>query len=152
MAVNKITNSSRNKIISKSVNPLPNNPSKLGYSAQDIKNSMFKFVTDEEESIVAEINRIVDEANTSIETATEKYYSAEFLESDWEKVGNIVRINIPFSSHKITNPYIETMEIWNSEEGCWENNIPTWQVTPTDTIRIKADNAVKCKIIIKGDK
>ena len=65
MAVNKITNSSRNKIISKSVNPLPNNPSKLGYSAQDIKNSMFKFVTDEEESIVAEINRIVDEANAN---------------------------------------------------------------------------------------
>lgn len=63
MAVNKITNSSRNKIISKSVNPLPNNPSKIGYSAQDIKNSMFKFVTDEEESIVAEINRIVDEVN-----------------------------------------------------------------------------------------
>ena len=63
MAVNKITNSSRNKIISKSVNPLPNTPSKLGYSAQDIKNAMFKFVTDEEESIVAEINRVVEEIN-----------------------------------------------------------------------------------------
>lgn len=66
MAVNKISKISRDKIISKSVQPLPNNPGKAGMKADDVKKAMFAFVTDEKESVVEEINRIVEETNESI--------------------------------------------------------------------------------------
>lgn len=67
MDIRKITEISRQKIINKSVNPLPNNPAKEGYRANDVKKAMFSFVTDEEDSIVAEVNRIVDEINNGID-------------------------------------------------------------------------------------
>ena len=63
MAVNKISKISRDKIISKSVQPLPNNPGRAGMKADAVKKAMFAFVTDEKESVVEEINRVVEEIN-----------------------------------------------------------------------------------------
>lgn len=67
MAVNKISKTSRDKIISKSVQPLPNNPGKAGMKADAVKKAMFAFVTDEKESVVEEINRVVEEINDSFD-------------------------------------------------------------------------------------
>ena len=67
MAIEKISENKRKQIINKSVNPLPNNPSKAGYKADEIKKAMFNFVTDEKDSVIDEINRVVDETNASFE-------------------------------------------------------------------------------------
>lgn len=67
--INKISPASRRAIISKSVNSLPNTPTRAGFSADDIKGAMHQFVTDEENSIIAEINRVVEETNDAIENA-----------------------------------------------------------------------------------
>lgn len=67
MAIEKISENKRKQIINKSVNPLPDNPSKAGYKADEIKKAMFNFVTDEKDSVVDEINRIVDETNASFD-------------------------------------------------------------------------------------
>lgn len=67
MAIEKISENKRKQIINKSVNPLPNNPSKAGYKADEIKKAMFNFVTDEKDSVIDEINRVVDETNASFD-------------------------------------------------------------------------------------
>ena len=67
MAIEKISENKRKQIINKSVNPLPNNPSKAGYRADEIKKAMFNFVTDEKDSVIDEINRVVDETNASFD-------------------------------------------------------------------------------------
>lgn len=92
MAVSKISENTRDKIIKKSVNPLPNSPSRVGYSASDIKGAMFKFVTDEENSVISEINRVVDEVNTEIVSRTNTYVHEQAIASaTWEINHNLGR-------------------------------------------------------------
>lgn len=73
MTVNKITSEKRNKIINKSVNPLPVNPSRAGYKANEVKHAMFGFVTDESDSVLEEVNRVVDEVNECLQVTDNKF-------------------------------------------------------------------------------
>lgn len=77
MAINKITAEQLFKIKRKSAQALPNKPSAQGYTAEEIKNYLTNFVTDDEDSFKAELDRIVDEINVfigGIENVTLKNY------------------------------------------------------------------------------
>lgn len=63
MAINKTTLSKINAMKRKSAQSLPDNPTNQGMSAEQIKNAFWKYVLDNEDSILEELNRIVDEAN-----------------------------------------------------------------------------------------
>ena len=66
MTVNKISNSKISAIKRKSAYALPDNPTGSGMNAEKIKNAFWTFAIDENDSIVAEIQRIIDEINTDI--------------------------------------------------------------------------------------
>ena len=68
MTVNKISNSKLSAIKRKSAYALPDNPTGSGMSAEKIKNAFWTYALDENDSIIAEIHRIVDETNTDIST------------------------------------------------------------------------------------
>lgn len=67
MKINKISQSSIDSITRKSAAALPLRPSEQGYSGQQIRAALHQYVTDTNKSVISEIQRIVDEANASIE-------------------------------------------------------------------------------------
>ncbi len=67
MAINKISEEILFKIREKSAKSLPDRPTAQGYTASDIKRYLTGFVTDDNLSIISEINRIIEEFNDSIE-------------------------------------------------------------------------------------
>lgn len=64
--INKITDEMIDKIKSKSPLSLPNNPAQHSWKAPQIKKYLSAFVVGQDESVIAEINRIVDECNAEI--------------------------------------------------------------------------------------
>jgi hypothetical protein len=66
MSVRKISQDKVNQIEKKTVKTLPDDPSKQGYSPDQIKRRMYAALLDPDNSIVAEVNRIVDEVNQAI--------------------------------------------------------------------------------------
>ena len=67
MAIKKILPSIIEKIRKKTVMTLPDDPSKQGYSPDQIKRRMAEPIIGETESIVSEVNRIVDEMNSELD-------------------------------------------------------------------------------------
>ena len=63
--LNKVSAETRNSITRKSAQTLPNNPSERGYSAEEIKRRFYQPILDAANSALAEIDRLVDEANTA---------------------------------------------------------------------------------------
>lgn len=61
--VTKISEDTKREILKKSAYALPDRPSEQGYSVSSIKEKFYKPIIDEKQSIVSEINRIVDEIN-----------------------------------------------------------------------------------------
>lgn len=66
MAVKKITTEKVNQIEKKTVKTLPDDPSKQGYSPDQIKRRMYAALLDPDNSVIAEVNRIVDEINLAL--------------------------------------------------------------------------------------
>lgn len=81
MAINKISDSARNAIIKKSVMMLPNNPSEKGFKAEAIKKAMYDFVTGKKESIIAELDRIIDEINLAFDNTSDLLVSSGFFDA-----------------------------------------------------------------------
>lgn len=99
MTIEEISESKRKQIIKKSVDPLPNNPSKAGYKADEIKKAMFGFVTDEKDSIIAEINRIINEINFNFENIDLSDYDTK------EEVRNLIKDFITNNTNELENYY-----------------------------------------------
>ena len=99
MAIEKISENKRKQIINKSVNPLPNNPSKAGYKADEIKKAMFGFVTDEKDSIIAEINRIINEINFNFDNIDLSDYNTK------EEIRNLIKDFITNNTSELENYY-----------------------------------------------
>lgn len=99
MAIEEISESKRKQIIKKSVDPLPNNPSKAGYKADEIKKAMFGFVTDEKDSIIAEINRIINEINFNFDNIDLSDYDTK------EEVRNLIKDFITNNTNELENYY-----------------------------------------------
>lgn len=86
MAINKISDSARNAIIKKSVMMLPNNPSEKGFKAEAIKKAMYDFVTGKKESIIAELDRLVDEITDAFTDTTNMLVSSGFFDSEKQEL------------------------------------------------------------------
>lgn len=80
MSVKPITNATLNAMKRKSAQTLPNRPSNQGMSAEQIKNAFWKFVLDNEDSIVSEIARIINETNSELTKRLVKLTNAQLKE------------------------------------------------------------------------
>lgn len=63
--INKTSDLTLEAIRRKSAQPLPNNPTEAGYKASEIRNAFYKPILDKENSVLSELDRIVDEINNS---------------------------------------------------------------------------------------
>ena len=72
MAIKDITNAVRETIKRKSAYGLPRNPSEAGYSADEIRDALWKPVCDEGGSLLAELERVIREANEELSGRIEK--------------------------------------------------------------------------------
>ena len=81
-----------------------------------------------------------------------KRYSIE--EIDWEEyLPNQFRLIITQQSHRFINAYVDYMEIYNTDEGCWENNLSAVQKRlANDSIVIYSDKPVRCNLTIEGER
>lgn len=66
MSINKVSEQDRQKILHKTVYSLPDNPSEQGYTANEIKQAMYRSIVDSADSVLAELDRLVDEINTQL--------------------------------------------------------------------------------------
>ena len=78
--IEKISSETQDAMRRKSAANLPDSPRDHGYTPQQIKAALVRLILDNKESIVAEINRIVEESNASI---GEKLSASEI--SSWAK-------------------------------------------------------------------
>ena len=67
MAINKVSQETREAIKRKSVFSLPDRPSDAGMKAKDIKRAFYEPVTDAALSALGEVDRVVDEVNDALE-------------------------------------------------------------------------------------
>ena len=75
----------------------------------------------------------------------------EFQEEDWQADGEDYTISIPFSTHKCLNAYVAEMQLIN-EDGSKENPFKSYKLLANDTMVIKSDKRIHCKVLIKGDR
>lgn len=64
--IHNVSADTKSKISRKSAQTLPNHPSEMGYSAEEIKRRFYQPILDATNSALAEIDRVVDEMNTAI--------------------------------------------------------------------------------------
>ena len=96
--INEISQSTIDSITRKSAAALPLRPSEQGYSGSQIRAALHQYVTDTNKSVIGEIQRIVDEANASIEgvelnleefvqgSVLNPPYIKEFGSEDWSQL------------------------------------------------------------------
>ena len=74
--INKTNEAVREAISRKSAYALPNRPSESGIKPDEIRRAFWSPVTDAEDSVLSEINRVVDEANEEFDAREEKIIGA----------------------------------------------------------------------------
>lgn len=81
-----------------------------------------------------------------------KEYS--FDTTDWEEyLTGQYRLTITQLQHGLANAFVNYMEIYNSADTCWENNLSAVQKRlANDSIVIYSDKPVKCNLTIKGER
>ncbi len=75
--INKISAATKNAIVRKSAQTLPDRPSEMKIGASEIKRRLVQFVTDSANSALAEIDRLVGETNISLSEVESFIQSAE---------------------------------------------------------------------------
>lgn len=107
----------------------------------------------------ASISVNVDNTNKTISAELIPYDWLQFEQSDWVETNSYYKLVIPFATHNCQNAYVDSMLIESladsgdaEDEAGYENNVPTWKLLPNDSIVIKADEPVDCKILIKGER
>lgn len=79
MAIDKIKDNVKAMIKRKSAYSLPDNPIEKGYKADDIRKAFYTPIIDDNNSVVGEINRIVEETNKEIDKVLQKLLSCATL-------------------------------------------------------------------------
>ncbi|MBQ7307787.1 MAG: hypothetical protein IJW82_04580, partial [Clostridia bacterium] len=64
--IQKITETTKNAIKQKSVYNLPDRPSEMGMNPTEIKKAFYKPITDLNNSVLTEIDRVIDETNNNL--------------------------------------------------------------------------------------
>ena len=101
----------------------------------------------------------VNNTNHTISATLVPFEWLEFEQADWVQTLSYYKLVIPYATHGCLNAYVDEMLI-NSpadsgdaeDEAGLENNIPTWKLLANDSIVIKSDEPVDCKILIKGER
>ena len=75
MKIPKVSAESKDKIKRKSAWSLPNNPTEAGYKAQNIRDAFYKPIVDMSNSVLTEIDRVIDELNEALDIAVDKIQS-----------------------------------------------------------------------------
>lgn len=106
-----------------------------------------------------DINVIVDNTNKTISATLVPFDWLEYEVADWVQTSSYYKLVIPYATHGCLNAYVDSMLIASpadsgdaEDEAGLENNIPTWKLLANDSIVIKSDEPVDCKILIKGDR
>ena len=92
--INKVTEETRKKILNKSAYGMPNNPSELGWSAEKIKRNLHSGFTDNENSVLSEIDRLAEEINSEL-TDIGNYENLLRVADIGTKVPSLVNGKIP---------------------------------------------------------
>ena len=69
--INQISSTTKASILRKTAYGLPLRPSESGMSAEDIKRAFYAGITDKEDSIMAELERVISEANAALQNLKE---------------------------------------------------------------------------------
>lgn len=69
--INQISSTTKASILRKTAYGLPLRPSESGMSAEDIKKAFYAGITDKEDSIMAELERVISEANAALQNLKE---------------------------------------------------------------------------------
>ena len=101
MAINKISKEIVEAMLRKTAYSLPDSPSAAGIKAPDIKAALYRSQVDADISLVAEINRIVDELNATLDD----------IQSG--EVGHATDYNNP---HKVTKDQLELGNVDNTSD------------------------------------
>ena len=72
--IEKVSEETRKRIRLKSAFSLPDDPSEAGLKPSEIKAALFRFVTDETDSVLAEIDRVVEQTNRAVEEDNEESF------------------------------------------------------------------------------
>lgn len=106
-----------------------------------------------------DIDITVDNVNYTISATLKPFEWLTYTTEDWQQTSSYYKLVIPFAIHKCLNAYVASMMIGSQADeddqedvAGFENNIPTWKLLPNDSIVIKADTPVNCKVLIKGDR
>ena len=75
MEINSISKAAKDTILRKTAHALPDRPSASGMKPQDIKKAFYAAITDEEDSIIAEMERIIRECNTIINSIINRAFT-----------------------------------------------------------------------------
>ena len=94
MAIKKITLSKINAMKRKSAQSLPDNPTNQGMSAEQIKNAFWKYVLDNEDSILEQLHRIIDEANDELDKKVDNKQSEPNKTMITDEKGNVVASDV----------------------------------------------------------
>lgn len=113
-----VAEETKEKIKRSSAYSLPNNPTGAGYKPQDIKNALFKPIVDGQNSVLAEIERLINELNKVLPTIkisemklNGKDNTLQLLDENMQKIASI---DLPFV--KLTNYEETTKNIPNKIE------------------------------------
>lgn len=94
MAIKKITLSKINAMKRKSAQSLPDNPTNQGMSAEQIKNAFWKYVLDNEDSILEQLHRIIDEANAELDKKVDNKQGEPNKTMITDEEGNVVASDV----------------------------------------------------------
>ena len=107
----------------------------------------------------ASVSVTVDNTNKTISATLIPYDWLEYEVNDWVQTSSYYKLVVPYATHKCLNAYVAEMLIGSpadsgdaEDEAGYENNIPTWKLLANDSIVVKSDEPVDCKILIKGDR
>jgi len=129
MAIQKTTDAMRSLIMRKSVKPLPNRPSDKGMKADEVKKAFYAPILDDTVSVMAELDRVVDETNS-------------ILDNMGNKVDNLEATS--FTSDGDTTAISYTVKN-NTVKAYIANNITLFQVNIPSDISIGFSAEVVCK-------
>lgn len=106
-----------------------------------------------------DISVLVDNDNCIISATLVPFEYLYYKESDWVKTPAYYKLVIPYSVHKCLNARLADMGLKRpadendpTDKMGYENNMPEWKLLSNDSIVIKSDDPVDCRVLIKGDR
>lgn len=114
-----------------------------------------------QDAIIGDEGSVSDEINAGEVLILDRsaFKWLEYTTEDWVQTSSYYKLVIPYETHKCLNAYVSTMLIGSNadvgdkqDENGFENNIATWKLLSNDSIVIKSDEPIDCKILIKGEK